>query len=321
VLLGDPYQERFTMATLCSTQESRAAWRRERGFTALKARTLVERIEPGLHIVATPIGNLGDITLRALHTLAAADVILAEDTRVSRRLLNHYEIDTQLVAYHEHNAAEMRPRVRTFLAEGHALALISDAGTPLISDPGYKLVVETVAAGFPVRSLPGPSALLTALTTAGLPTDRFFFEGFLPPKSAARRKRANALASIPATLVFYEASSRLAGMLADLVVEFGPRRAAISRELTKMFEETRRGGLQELAAHYAASEPPRGEIVIVVGPPSFLRSIQPESLDQDIEAALERLSTKDAAAFVAAETGLPRREVYARALRLARERQ
>ena len=168
--------------------------------------------------------------------------------------------------------------------------------------------------------MPGPSAVLTALTTAGLPTDRFFFEGFLPPKSAARRKRANALACIPATLVFYEAPSRLSGMLADLAAEFGPRRAAVLRELTKMFEETRRGSLTELAAHYAASEPPRGEIVTVVGPPSIVRATPGKDLDEEIEAALGQLSTKDAAAVVAADTGLPRREVYARALRLARER-
>lgn len=292
-----------------------------RAFTALKTRTVVERIEQGLHIVATPIGNLGDVTLRALKTLAAVDAVLAEDTRISRRLLGQYEIDTPLIAYHEHNAADMRPLILSLLAKGQAIALISDAGTPLVSDPGYKLIVECVAAGVCVRSLPGPSAVLTALTTAGLPTDRFFFEGFLPPKSAARRKRANELACIPATMVFYEAPNRLAGMLADLAAEIGARPAAVLRELTKMFEETRRGSLAELAAHYSAAGPPRGEIVIVVGPPSALQTVSKEDLDKEIEAALERLSLKDAAAVVAADTGLPRREVYARALRLARERQ
>ena len=294
---------------------------RTRAFTAAGNRTVVEKIEQGLYIVATPIGNLGDVTLRALQTLAAVDVILAEDTRVSRRLLGRYEIDTPLIAYHEHNAAEMRPRVLSMLGNGQAIALISDAGTPLISDPGYKLVIECVSAGVRVRSLPGPSAVLTALTTAGLPTDRFFFEGFLPAKSAARRKRANALASIPASIVFYEAPNRLPGMLADLAAELGPRPAAVLRELTKMFEETRRGSLAELAAHYAASEPPKGEIVAVVGPPSVQEGISAEGLDREIEAALERHSVRDAAAIVAADQNLPRRGVYARALRLARERQ
>ena len=309
------------MATLRSVSRLRRLQsQRVRAFTALGIRTVVEPTEPGLHIVATPIGNLGDITLRALHILAAADAILAEDTRVSRRLLSQYEIDTPLISYHEHNAAEMRPHILTRLARGQAIAIVSDAGTPLISDPGYKLVVECIATGVRVCSLPGPSALLTALTTAGLPTDRFFFEGFLPPKSAARRKRASALACIPATLVFYEAPNRLGEMLMDLAAELGPRQAAVLRELTKMFEETRRGSLAELAAYYSASESPRGEIVTVVGPPLPVPGISGYVLDKEIEAALQRLSVKDAAAVVAASAGLSRRDVYTRALRLARER-
>jgi 16S rRNA (cytidine1402-2'-O)-methyltransferase len=304
-----------------STPSSRSMdSRKARAFTALGARSVVERIDSGLHIVATPIGNLGDVTLRALSTLAGADAILAEDTRISRRLLSHYEIETPLIAYHEHNAAEARPKIMARLLEGQALALISDAGTPLISDPGYKLVVEAVAAGIAVRGVPGPSAVLTALTTAGLPTDRFFFEGFLPQKSAARRERANALARVPATLVFYEAPNRLADTLADLATELGPRPAAVARELTKFFEETRRGSLEELAAHYATAETPRGEIVVVVGPPTLVRDVVGEDLDREIRAALATLSVKDAAAAVAARTGLPRREVYGRALVLAGER-
>jgi 16S rRNA (cytidine1402-2'-O)-methyltransferase len=290
---------------------------RNRSFSALGARSIADRIEPGLHVVATPIGNLGDVTLRALATLAAADLILAEDTRVSRRLLNHYEIATPLMAYHEHNAAQSRPKILALLAEGQALALISDAGTPLISDPGYKLVAEALAAGFLVRSAPGPSAALAALTTAGLPTDRFFFEGFLPQKSAARRERANALARIPATLIFYEGPSRLADALEDLAAELGPRPAAVARELTKFFEETRRGDLLQLAAHYKAAPTPKGEIVIVVGPPAPEPEVTGDELDKEIVAALENLSLKDATAAVAARTGLPRREVYARALLLA----
>lgn len=293
---------------------------KERSFTVLGARAVADPIESGLHIVATPIGNLGDISLRALATLAAADAILAEDTRISSRLTSRYEIATPLVAYHEHNAAQSRPRILARLAEGEALALISDAGTPLISDPGYKLVVEAVAAGVSVRSLPGASAALTALTLSGLPTDRFFFEGFLPAKSAARRERANALARIPATLIFYEAPTRLAESLADLAAELGPRPAAVARELTKVFEETRRGDLSRLAAEYAAAEPPKGEIVIVVGPPTLAPVLEPDALDREIFAALETLSVKDAAAAVAARTGLPRREVYGRALQIAGER-
>ena len=303
---------------LASTRPARAAG--ERSFTALQTRTIADPIEPGLHIVATPIGNLGDVTLRALATLAAADAILAEDTRISSRLTNRYEIATPLIAYHEHNAAQSRPRILERLSEGQALALISDAGTPLISDPGYKLVAEAVAAGISVFSLPGPSAALTALTLSGLPTDRFFFEGFLPHRSAARRERANALARIPATLIFYEAPSRLAESLADLATELGPRPAAVARELTKVFEETRRGDLAGLATEYAAAAPPKGEIVIVVGPPSAAPILEADALDREILTALEALSVKDAAAAVAARTGLPRREVYGRTLQLAGER-
>ena len=223
-------------------------------------------LEPGLYVVATPIGNLADVTLRALSVLAAADGILAEDTRAfagpcfpitgSRR---------RSAPYHEHNAAEVRPRALRRIAEGQALALISDAGTPLISDPGFKLVAESIAAGLAVTAAPGASAALAALCVAGLPTDRFFFEGFLPPKSAARRERINALASVPATLVFYEAPTRLAECLADLALELGPRPAAIARELTKLHEEVRRGALD---ASPRMPPPParrRGEIVVVVG--------------------------------------------------------
>ncbi len=292
---------------------------RNRAFTTPGGRVAARAIEPGLHIVATPIGNLGDITLRALNALAAADLVLAEDTRISRRLLAHYEIETPLSAYHEHNAAEARPGILSRLAEGQALALISDAGTPLISDPGYRLVAAAIEAGHLVRPIPGPSAALAALSCAGLPTDRFFFEGFLPQKSAARRERANALARIPATLVFYEAPSRLAACLQDLAAELGPRPAAVARELTKLFEETRRGALGELAAYYAA-EPPKGEIVILVGPPLEQPAVEGEALDREILAALDGLSIKDAATAVAASTGRPRREIYSRALRIAGER-
>ncbi len=303
-----------------SLAPQRTASARPRGFTALGVRVHAQSIEPGLHVVATPIGNLGDITLRALGVLGGADAILAEDTRVSRRLTEHYEIATPLVAYHEHNAAQARPRILARLAEGEALALISDAGTPLISDPGYKLVAEALAQGAAVHSLPGPCAALAALTSAGLPTDRFFFEGFLPAKSSARRTRINELARVPATLIFYEAPSRLAQSLSDLAAELGPRPAAVARELTKLYEETRRGDLEALALHYGESDPPKGEIVIVVGPPGEAAPVEGADLDRQLLDALKSLSLKDAAAAVAASTGLPRREIYARALLLSAER-
>jgi 16S rRNA (cytidine1402-2'-O)-methyltransferase len=291
--------------------------RSERGFLVHGATIPAPPLAPGLYVVATPIGNLADVTLRALSILAGADAILAEDTRVSRTLLARYGIETPLSPYHEHNAAEARPRALRRMREGQALALISDAGTPLISDPGYRLVAEAVASGLAVTAVPGASAVLTALCVAGLPTDRFFFEGFLPPRSAARRERINALAAIAATLIFYEAPSRLAETLADLSLELGSRPAAVARELTKLHEEVRRGPLDELAAHHAAAGEPRGEIVIVVGAAEARDAVSEGVLTEDIVAALRTLSVKDAAAAVAAKHGLPRRQVYARALALA----
>jgi 16S rRNA (cytidine1402-2'-O)-methyltransferase len=271
----------------------------------------------GLYIVATPIGNLGDVTVRALMILAAADAVLAEDTRISRILLARYGIETPLSPYHEHNAAEARPRALKRIVEGQALALISDAGTPLVSDPGYKLVAEAVAAGLAVTTAPGASAALAALCVAGLPTNRFFFEGFLPSRSAARRERINALAGVPATLVFYEAPTRLAGSLEDLARELGPRPAAVARELTKLHEEVKRGTLDALAAEFAAGDPPRGEIVVVVGPPEAREAVDESALDEELRMALRTLSVRDASAAVAARHGIPRRKIYARALALA----
>ena len=277
------------------------------------------RADPGLHVVATPIGNLGDITIRALETLAGVDLILAEDTRHSRHLLDHYGITVHLSAYHEHNAERVRPEILARLAAGEALALISDAGTPLVSDPGYKLVVEAAKAGVAVHPLPGASALLAALVAAGLPTDRFLFEGFLPPKTEARRVRLNALAGIEASLVFYEAPQRLAASLADLAAELGPRPAAVARELTKLHETVHRAPLDELAAYYAAAET-KGEIVIVVGPPPERGPVDDETVRRELSELLAEHTTKDAAAILAARHGLPRRDVYARALELSRGR-
>ena len=289
----------------------------ERRFFVHGAPVTAPLLAPGLYVVATPIGNLADVTLRALSILAAADAVLAEDTRVSRTLLSRYGIETPLSPYHEHNAAEARPRALARLASGQALALISDAGTPLISDPGFKLVSEAIAAGFAVAAAPGASAALAALCVAGLPTDRFFFEGFLPPRREARRERINALARIPGTLVFYEAPGRLAETLSDLALELGPRAAAVARELTKLHEEVARGTLEALAARYASAKTPKGEIVIVVGAAACAERISDAALTEELKAALAALSVKDAAASVAARHGLPRREVYARALALS----
>ncbi len=274
-------------------------------------------VAPALYLVATPIGNAEDITLRALATLRAVDVIACEDTRVTAKLLARHGIERPLVAYHDHNAERMRPLLLERLRRGEAVALVSDAGTPLVSDPGFKLVRAALAEGLSVTAVPGPSAPLAALLLSGLPSDRFLFAGFLPPKAAARRTALAELATVKASLVFFESAPRLAGALADMAAVLGPRSAAVARELTKLYEEVRRGGLAELAAHYRGEGPPRGELVVVVAPPEAAPAPEGEALDRQIEAALAAMSVKDASAVVAAATGLPRREVYARALVLA----
>ena len=276
------------------------------------------RLQAGLHLVATPIGNLRDITLRALETLAAADLIACEDSRVSRRLLEHNGIATPLTPYHEHNAAAARPKLLARLADGQAVALISDAGTPLVSDPGFKLVRAAQEAGHAVIAAPGPSAALAALTVAGLPTDRFCFEGFLPPKEGQRRNRIAELAGIPATLILFESGPRLTRALSDLAGGLGDRQAAVCRELTKLHEEVRRGTLSQLAQTYASGAETRGEIVIVIAPPSEDAATLSESdVDSLLRRALEHASVKDAASEVAAATGRPRRELYKRAVALS----
>ena len=289
----------------------------QRSYTVAGHLVEVPRLASGLHIVATPIGNLGDITLRALATLAGADLIACEDTRVTRRLLDRYAMATPLTPYHDHNAETARPKLLRRLAEGAAIALVSDAGTPLVSDPGYKLARAAHEAGYAVTALPGASALLAALTVAGLPTDQFFFAGFLPPKETARRSRIAALARIAATLILFEGGSRIAATLADLAAELGAREAALCRELTKIHEEVRRGDLVALAESAASGEL-RGEFVLVVGPPPAEQA-GASNTDLLLRQALARVSVKDAVGEVAEATGLPRREIYQRALALAKE--
>ncbi len=271
----------------------------------------------GLYVTATPIGNLEDITLRALRVLENADVVACEDTRVTAKLLNAYGVKARLFAYHDHNAARVLPGLLARLAEGDRVALVSDAGTPLISDPGFRLVEAAREAGYEVFAVPGASSVSAALSVAGLPTDRFLFAGFLPPRKAARKKALEDLKHTQASLVLLEGPSRLGAMLGDAAKVLGPRNAAVARELTKLHEEVRRGTLTELAAHYAEAGPPKGEIVVIIAPPT-------DNLDTDIDVdaalrdALQAGSVKDAASEVAQMTGRPRRELYARALALSK---
>src|SRR5262245_41864714 len=274
---------------------------------------------PGLYLVATPIGNLSDITLRALETLAGVDVIACEDTRITHRLTERYLISAQLTPYHEHNAAAARPKILEKLAQGASVALVSDAGTPLISDPGFKLVREACAAGHSVIAVPGASSVLTALSVAALPTDRFFFEGFLPSKQTARRARLAELARIDATLVVFESGNRVQDTLADLADIRGTREAAICRELTKLHEEITRASIADLARGADKLET-RGEFVLVIGPPAAGAKVMAENdLDDMLRSSLKRDSVKDAVAHAVEMSGRPRREVYARALELAKE--
>lgn len=270
-------------------------------------------VPAGLYVVATPIGNRADITLRALATLAAVDMVAAEDTRHTGRFLSHYAITTHLMRYDEHGGAAQRPKLLAALEEGQSVALVSDAGTPLVSDPGYRLVSEAWANGHAVRVVPGASAPIAALSVSGLPTDRFHFAGFLPSKSAARDKRISELAMIPATLVLFEAPHRVAATLKSLADVLGPREAAVARELTKRFETVERDTLDVLADRFAR-EPTKGEIVILVGPPGEAAAPDAGEVDALLAAAQEGQSAADAAAEVAKATGLPRRDLYKRIL-------
>lgn len=274
----------------------------------------MESLSPGLYIVATPIGNLGDLTPRAADVLARADVIAAEDTRVTAGLLRHIGARRPMTPYHDHNADAVRPALVARMAT-EAVALVSDAGTPLISDPGFKLVRDARAAGHAVVTLPGPCAAVAGLTLAGLPTDRFLFAGFLPAKEKARAEAIAELAPIRATLVLYESGPRLAACLAALAQGLGDRDAAVTREITKKFEEAVTGSLSTLAARYADA-PPRGEIVVVVAPPGEAPPATAADADAALAEALTRLPASRAAGEVARALGLDRRALYARALEL-----
>ncbi|MAW99708.1 MAG: 16S rRNA (cytidine(1402)-2'-O)-methyltransferase [Sphingomonas sp.] len=270
---------------------------------------------PGLYIVATPIGNLGDLTPRAAAVLSAADVIAVEDSRVTAGLLRHIGVKRVMIPYHDHNAESVRPGLIERMGR-EVVALVSDAGTPLISDPGYKLVREARAAGHLVATIPGACAAVSALTLAGLPTDRFFFLGFLPTKAKARADAIAEVAGVRATLVLYESGPRLAALLGALAEGLGEREAAVAREITKKFEECVTGTLAGLAAHYADAPPPKGEIVVVVGPPGEAPPASEEDADAALAEALTRLPVSKAAGEVAKRLGLDRKALYARALEM-----
>ncbi|WP_181176003.1 16S rRNA (cytidine(1402)-2'-O)-methyltransferase [Mesorhizobium sp. B2-3-4] len=287
-----------------------------RGYVIGQAQMHARPLEPALYLVATPIGNLADITLRALETLAAADIVACEDTRVSRVLLDRYGIRRRTTAYHEHNAGEAGPKLIAALAAGQSVALISDAGTPLVSDPGYRLVAEALDLGMRVVPIPGPSAPLAALTASGLPSDAFLFAGFLPVKSGQRLARLEALKAVPATLIFFESPRRLAESLGAMVESLGgERKVAIGRELTKTFEEMRIGTLQVLADHYAAADTPKGEIVVCVGP-AEVRADEPEDIDRLLLSLAAEMPASKAAAEAAKMTGGQKQALYRRLLEL-----
>lgn len=273
----------------------------------------------GLYLVATPIGNLGDISARAAAVLTNADVIACEDTRNTKKLLDLLGITGKsLTPYHEHNADRARPRILERLRNGEMIALVSDAGTPLVSDPGYRLVQDCIEQNIYVTAIPGASAVLTALQLSGLPCHRFLFEGFLPPKTVARKKELAVLADIPATLIFYESPQRLEETLSDMAAVLGTRQAAVVRELTKKFEQTVRGTFDELSGYYRKNGWPKGEIVIVVAP-AEQKFPGREEIDALLKRALTTMSVKDAAAFVAGQTGESKKQIYQEALKLKNE--
>ncbi len=273
----------------------------------------------GLYLVATPIGNLGDISARALDVLAHADVVACEDTRVTAKLFSLLGISAPLTPYHEHNADKVRPHLVERLKNGDMIALVSDAGTPLVNDPGYRLVQDCVNENIYVTAVPGASAVLTALQLSGLPCHRFLFSGFLPTKTAARRKELAELAAVPATLIFYEAPQRIEETLADACAVLGDRKAALARELTKKFEQTIRGTLSELISYYKENGPLKGEFVLLIAPPDKNEKPDMEVLAVSLREALKTMSLKDAVSRTAAETGLNKKQVYDLALAIKNE--
>ncbi len=288
--------------------------------TKTKSDDKTSSLDAGLYIVSTPIGNLSDITLRALEVLGDADTVLCEDQRVTRKLLCAHGISAKTMTYHEHNAEKQRPKVIKKLSEGAVLALVTDAGTPLISDPGYKLVSDVRREGFDVIPVPGPSALLAALVGSAMPTDRFLFAGFLPPKRGSRQSKLSSLANYDMTLVFYESGNRLEKMLKDVFSIMGDRQVTVARELTKKFEEFITGSLQGILQDLEVRGQLKGEIVVIVGPPteSNVQKMDDDVLDEMLGEALGNMgmSVRDASAYVAEETGVQKRKLYARALAL-----
>ena len=273
-------------------------------------------LSSGLYLVATPIGNLMDLSIRAIEILRNVDIIACEDTRVTSKILTRHTIKTRMKAYHEHNANRMRPTLLSTIKNGGSIALVSDAGTPTISDPGYKLVKECVECGFDITAMPGANAAITGLVLSGLPTDRFLFAGFLNSKTSRRCQELAELSNVPTTLIFYESTKRLTATLKDMVKQLGDRPAAIARELTKRHEEVRRDTLLNLTAHYLNVGAPRGEIVIVVAPPIKKPPLSNKDLDDLVLKQLQTLSVRDTTAKLAIETGLPKRQIYTRALKL-----
>lgn len=273
-----------------------------------------ESLAPGLHVTSTPIGHLADISLRAVNALAAADEILCEDTRVTGKLLQRYGINTRLVPYHDHNAAKLRPRILAELQAGKALVLVSDAGTPLVSDPGFKLARAVIEAGLPLHVIPGASAPLAALALSGLPSDRFMFAGFLPEKQGERRRVLDELKAVPATLIFFESPRRIVAALADITERLGPRPVAVTRELTKLYEEALRGEALEVARLLSERDSIKGEITLVVAPPGDAPPPAQDTLDAALLEAAATMPAGKAAAEIAHRFGLAKKELYERLL-------
>ncbi len=273
-------------------------------------------MKPGFYLVATPIGNLRDITFRALDILSSVDLIICEDTRVTGKIMNAYGFKKKMQVYNDHSTDGQRENLIKIVKEGQSIAVLSDAGTPLVSDPGYKLVRGAVEAELYVTSIPGPNAALPALQLSGLPTDQFSFLGFLPPKTTARQTALQKWEGVQGSLIIYETGPRLLDSLQDMQKTMGNREAAVTRELTKMYEEVRRGTLSDLIVHYTKSGPPKGEIVVVLGPP-VAEIVSTESIEKQIQSALQKMSVRDAAEMVAKATGKPKRAIYTLALKLA----